>query len=155
LKALRNRLEGSLKRKEGYSLLFSFCVFVVIFVCVSFLQRDSGVVFSVEDAVRQKLFSTDTNTRNQDDTIAESIPNVQGLYSWLASSIIGSHEKGTCGNGICEGSELPSFGRWGCRVDCGQFSPPPPNAKSVLTKVEVHVLLKEYASGLPIYRDIK
>jgi hypothetical protein len=151
LRAMRDRVKGHLVRENGYSLLLKLIVFVILFSFVTILQRNASSVFLVEDAIRQVVLTEGTNTRNGDGTPSETIPGKTDIYNWFSSIILKSHVNSLCGDGTCDGGELPFYARWGCRTDCGDYSVAPFQTGTLVTQIRVSFFLKLYSNGISLF----
>uniref|UniRef100_A0A061RIA9 Polycystin cation channel family n=1 Tax=Tetraselmis sp. GSL018 TaxID=582737 RepID=A0A061RIA9_9CHLO len=112
VKELYKRYQKQTERWHNYVQLFSFLAFVAIFLSVLFLQRNAQVAYAVHSTVKDTLVPSSTTLSSSDEVL-----------SWLQSTLAEVWKDPVCGDGVCETPfEFASYGRFGCRADCGRLS---------------------------------
>ncbi|KAL0022694.1 hypothetical protein WJX77_001966 [Trebouxia sp. C0004] len=112
VKELHARYRKQTKRWQDYIRLFGFLVFVSLFLAVLFLQRNAQVAYQVHSTIENAILPTSTQYGSSDDVL-----------SWLSTTLTAIWVDPVCGDGVCETPfEYASFGRFGCRADCGELA---------------------------------
>ncbi|KAA6428169.1 MAG: hypothetical protein FRX49_01765, partial [Trebouxia sp. A1-2] len=112
VKELHARYRKQTKRWQDYIRLFGFLVFVSLFLAVLFLQRNAQVAYQVHSTIENAILPTSTQYGSSDDVL-----------NWLSTTLTAIWVDPVCGDGVCETPfEYASFGRFGCRADCGELA---------------------------------
>lgn len=111
VRELYKRYQKQTERWDNYVQLFSFLIFVSIFLTVLFLQRNAQVAYAVHSTIKDTLVPGSTTISSSNEVL-----------SWLQSTLAEVWKDPVCGDGVCESPfEFPSYGRFGCRADCGRL----------------------------------
>jgi len=99
-----------LRHMGKFFTLFVFVIFVVFYCTVVFLQTSPTLSYLVGSTVDGLLKPSETSTQD---------PNY--FYSWLNDQVIEPvWTEVICGDDRCQPPyEIPAFGRFGCKADCG------------------------------------
>ncbi|DBB14252.1 TPA: hypothetical protein ACH3X3_001198 [Trebouxia sp. C0006] len=112
VKELHARYRKQTKRWQDYIRLFGFLAFVSLFLAVLFLQRNAQVAYQVHSTIENAILPTSTQYGSSDDVL-----------NWLSTTLTAIWVDPVCGDGVCETPfEYASFGRFGCRADCGELA---------------------------------
>eukprot|EP00873_Tetraselmis_striata_P015466 jgi/Tetstr1/435730/TSEL_024629.t1 len=112
VRELYKRYQKQTERWENYIQLFSFLIFVAVFLSVLFMQRNAQVAYSVHSTIKSTLVPEST-------TLSSSAE----VLTWLQETLEEVWKDPVCGDGVCETPfEFASYGRFGCRADCGRLS---------------------------------
>mmetsp|Transcript_27128 Transcript_27128/g.48350 ORF Transcript_27128/g.48350 Transcript_27128/m.48350 type:complete len:1606 (-) Transcript_27128:382-5199(-) len=112
VRELYRRYQKQTERWENYIQLFSFLIFVAVFLSVLFLQRNAQVAYSVHSTIKSTLVPESTTLSSSSEVL-----------TWLQSTLAEVWKDPVCGDGVCETPfEFASYGRFGCRADCGRLS---------------------------------
>ncbi|KAK3241772.1 hypothetical protein CYMTET_48503 [Cymbomonas tetramitiformis] len=119
LKSLLNLIHADISLRQLYlSLTVSLLIFV-FYLAVMHLQFQDVRAFEVLATARTVLVP----------------PAYVQFMPWLRTQIVNVWIDPTCGDGICQSpNEFPSFGRFGCRADCGAAT----DTSDMLVYVEVN-----------------
>ena len=99
-------------RKFDYLVLGGFVCNLVLYMLLLYLQRDGQTAFSTYQALDVAI-SPDKFT----------MTGTEEVYDWIEKVVTDHWTDPMCGDQICdEPFEYPSYGRFGCRVDCGYLS---------------------------------
>ena len=111
VRELYKRYQKQTERWENYIQLFSFLIFVSVFLSVLFLQRNAQVAYAVHSTIKDTLVPGTTTLSSSNEVL-----------SWLQDTLTEVWKDPICGDGVCESPfEFPSYGRFGCRADCGRL----------------------------------
>eukprot|EP00271_Cylindrocystis_brebissonii_P009571 TRINITY_DN2455_c0_g1_i1.p1 TRINITY_DN2455_c0_g1~~TRINITY_DN2455_c0_g1_i1.p1 ORF type:complete len:1223 (-),score=139.73 TRINITY_DN2455_c0_g1_i1:88-3756(-) len=116
LKDLYEQLTRSRKHARQYASLGGFLLFAAVYFAILYLQADSQTCYEISSSHYNLLPPGWTGNS------PVSFPNAPyDLLGWINSSIIQTiWANPPCGDGVCATpAEYPSFGRFGCRADCG------------------------------------
>eukprot|EP00192_Tetraselmis_astigmatica_P001702 CAMPEP_0117652658 /NCGR_PEP_ID=MMETSP0804-20121206/2750_1 /TAXON_ID=1074897 /ORGANISM="Tetraselmis astigmatica, Strain CCMP880" /LENGTH=1606 /DNA_ID=CAMNT_0005458731 /DNA_START=90 /DNA_END=4910 /DNA_ORIENTATION=+ len=112
VRELYKRYKKQTERWENYISLFSFLIFVAIFLSVLFLQRNAQVAYAVHSTIKDTLVPSSTTLSSSSEVL-----------DWLQGTLAEIWKDPVCGDGVCETPfEFASYGRFGCRADCGRLS---------------------------------
>lgn len=112
VRELYKRYQKQTERWENYIQLFSFLIFVSIFLSVLFLQRNAQVAYAVHSTIKDTLVPGSTTLSSSTEVL-----------EWLQTTLAEVWKDPVCGDGVCETPfEFASYGRFGCRADCGRLT---------------------------------
>lgn len=121
---LYNRYEKQMQRWGDYKTLFAFLSFVALFLVVLYLQRSSNIAYKVHSTIWDVVQPS-----------ASVYQSKQDVYDWMRNLLGTVWKDPVCGDGLCEVPfEYPSYGRFGCRADCGRLT-----EKFNLTKLQLDI----------------
>ncbi|GMH41042.1 hypothetical protein BSKO_08952 [Bryopsis sp. KO-2023] len=108
---LHDRYEKQVQRWIDYRNLFVFIGFVALFLAVLYLQRNAQTAYQVHSTLSTIL----PTTLFMDTPLS--------VLKWIKLLLKNVWKDPACGDGICETPfEFASYGRFGCRADCGKLS---------------------------------
>ena len=112
VRTLYNRYEKQMQRWGNYKKLFAFLSFIGLFLLVLYLQRTSNVAYKVHSTIWDVVQPDSDVYQSKDD-----------VYAWMNNLLATVWQDPVCGDGLCEAPfEYPSYGRFGCRADCGRMT---------------------------------
>lgn len=112
VRTLYGRYEKQMQRWGNYNQLFAFLGFVGLLLMVLYLQRVSDISYKVHDTVWAVVQPSSMSYQSKSD-----------VYDWINNLLTTIWADPVCGDGLCEEPfEYPSYGRFGCRADCGQMT---------------------------------
>ena len=124
---LRARLREKRKRNTGYMNLCQYLFFCLFYMVVVYIQSDALNAFKVLSSVRDAVVPMDGDGRP-----LTKMGSPVDILNWLVGTAYPVWIDEVCGDGVCnEPFEFPSYGRFGCRSDCG----PNTNLTTVLIQV--------------------
>lgn len=110
-------------------------MFLFAFSTMLLMQRDSETAFSIENTIRDSLFSS--------NPAPVKLATPHAIYDWFQSTVLTSFKDPVCGDGVCGGLETKSYAHFGCFVDCGAYSKDVGRSNTLMTTVHVELALKQ------------
>ena len=122
--------------------IMKFLCFFALYCTMLYRQTDPFVSYEVSSSIKEILHPK-----------IQSTQNVHYLYEWLSQSVV-DHIwiESRCGDGVCQAPyEFPSFGRFGCKADCG----PAQNLLQILVHIQTRFSNSQAVSALDLMGQVK
>ena len=121
IKTIKQKLQARQKTRVGYFNCFYFIISFCIYLSILFSQTRIAENYS-------QLRHLTTTVRGDPDGAgipdSNTFQSSNDFFNWLDESIISDvFQDPPCGDGLCsnKGDDYPSFGRFGCKDDCGAW----------------------------------
>jgi len=113
LKAIKAMTTHRLRYMKKYATLLTFMVFVLLYCTVVYLQTSPNLSYMVGSSIEGLIKPEKSSTQDRNY-----------FYSWLNDQVLEPvWTEIVCGDGRCQTPhEIPAFGRFGCKADCGAAS---------------------------------
>ena len=113
-------------RWSSYGHLGSFLVFFAAYLLMLYLQRNAESTYVVHSTIKEMAVPGDSTMTSSQDVL-----------DWLKNTLDNVWSDPQCGDGICEAPfEFPSYGRFGCRADCGRLRESYANLSTIAVDLE-------------------
>lgn len=110
-RALYEQYKRRRGRWESYGHLLGFLAFVSVYLAVLYMQRNAQISYTVHATIKDTIVPSDPVMTSSSD-----------ILNWLRGTLERVWKDPVCGDGLCEEPfEFASYGRFGCRADCGDL----------------------------------
>ncbi|GBF96992.1 polycystin cation channel family [Raphidocelis subcapitata] len=112
VRAIHAKWEAQMRRAAGYRRLAVLVAFIALLLGVLYAQRGAAAAFRVHSTLDSVLAPPQ----------GSALMSADDVYGWLEGVLRAVWRDPVCGDGLCETPfEFASYGRFGCRADCGSL----------------------------------